>query len=322
MPKKTTDEFQLDKKNYYAFMVVPPSGKTTFQLRIPKKTVLWVLIISLFGVLLSFGGIAYGSRKTLNVKEYATLKSTTKAQTEEFERYDERIKAIQTTLKDLLDREEEMNRTMGRKRNTPKSRSSKKSAGRVFQREFSEIAKKDLSGNQKINEELSFLQQQVLATESSLRKLNYTLNQYLERLKKTPSIWPIYGSVRSRYGWRTHPVSGRVLFHKGIDIPAWIGAPVQSTADGVVEFAGWGGGYGWLVIVVHDYGYRSLYAHLSEILVSPGRDVQKGQVIGKVGDTGITTGPHVHYEIRRWHRSVEPTDYLDLDLFTALAKLW
>ena len=111
--------------------------------------------------------------------------------------------------------------------------------------------------------------------------------------------------------------------YKGIDIPSFIGAPIQATGDGVVEFSGWGGGYGWLIIVLHDYGgFRTVYAHLSERLVSSGMTVKKGQIIGRVGNSGNTTGPHVHYEIRQWNRATSPKKYLDLDLFTAGTRLW
>ena len=122
---------------------------------------------------------------------------------------------------------------------------------------------------------------------------------------------------------RIHPKTGRRQFHKGIDIPSWIGAPIQATADGVVEFSGWGGGYGWLVIILHEFGgYRTIYAHMSERLVSKGMQVSKGQVIGRVGQSGLTTGPHIHYEIRRYTQALAPRKYLDLDLFTAGTRMW
>ena len=151
----------------------------------------------------------------------------------------------------------------------------------------------------------------VVKTDTDLRKLSRSLASYEDRFNKTPSIWPVYGYIRSRYGWRIHPKTGRKQFHKGIDIPAWIGAPVQSTADGVIEFAGWGGGYGWLIIVNHEYGYRSLYAHLSEILVSPGRTVSKGQIIGKVGETELQQGPIFITKFGDGHGRY-PNQYLNL----------
>ena len=252
---------------------------------------------------------------------YSTLKSKAAEQDKQIERFEERVDAIHNTLKDLLNREEDMSKIIGRqKRRT--TNYSRKSKGNLFSQNFSTIGKGEPEVTDRLGQQLDFIQVQIIQTDSTLRSLDRQLAQYKDRFQKTPSIWPVYGTIRSRFGWRIHPKSGNRLFHKGIDIPAWIGAPVKATGDGVIEFAGWGGGYGWLIIINHEYGYRSLYAHLSEIMVNPGRTVTKGQIIGKVGETGITTGPHVHYEIRRWTRAVHPNEYLNLDLFTALTKLW
>lgn len=110
--------------------------------------------------------------------------------------------------------------------------------------------------------------------------------------------------------------------HKGIDIPSWRGAPIKSTADGVVSYAGWSGTFGNVVVIKHRYGFRTIYAHCTQLLVSKGAVVKKGDVIAQVGSTGLSTGSHVHYEVMRWNRSVSPKPYLDVDMFTASTKLW
>ena len=84
--------------------------------------------------------------------------------------------------------------------------------------------------------------------------------------------------------------------HKGIDIASWAGAPIQVTADGLIEYAGWSRTFGYVVVVDHNYGYRTIYAHCSQILVNKREFVKKGQVIAQVGSTGLSTGPHLHYE--------------------------
>ena len=137
------------------------------------------------------------------------------------------------------------------------------------------------------------------------------------RFEATPSIRPLYGRVMSRYGWRRHPVSKKRRFHKGIDIASWAGAPIHVTADGIVEYAGWSRTFGYVVVVNHNYGYRTYYAHCSQILVKRKEIVKKGQVIAQVGSTGLSTGPHLHYEIRKWNQRLNPIAYLDLDMFTA-----
>lgn len=105
----------------------------------------------------------------------------------------------------------------------------------------------------------------------------------------------------SPFGWRVHPVTGERRFHSGVDLAAMFGTPVQSTNTGTVVFAGWKGGYGNAVIVRYpDNQYETLYGHLSEILVKQGQVVQAKQTLGRVGSTGLSTGPHLHFELRRF----------------------
>jgi len=122
----------------------------------------------------------------------------------------------------------------------------------------------------------------------------------------TVFLWPLRGPLTSRFGFRVHPLFGRRHFHTGVDIAAPPGAPVHAAFDGTVLFAGWYGGYGKLVIVDHGDGLSTLYGHLSEILVTPGQHVTRTQVLGRVGSTGYTTGPHLHYEVRRNGRPIDP----------------
>lgn len=119
-------------------------------------------------------------------------------------------------------------------------------------------------------------------------------------------IWPLRGPVTSRFGFRRHPLFRRHLFHTGVDISAPRGTPVPAAHAGKVLFAGWYGGYGKLVILDHGDGVSTLYGHLSRISVKPGQTVSRKQVIGYVGSTGYSTGPHLHYEIRLNGRPVNP----------------
>ena len=119
------------------------------------------------------------------------------------------------------------------------------------------------------------------------------------RLNATPDIWPTEGgSITSYFGGRSNPFSGYGYdYHPGIDIGNDYGAPIYAGASGQVEFAGWFGGYGRYVKISHGYGYETAYGHMSSIAVSSGDYVKKGEVIGYVGSTGYSTGPHLHYEV-------------------------
>ncbi len=119
----------------------------------------------------------------------------------------------------------------------------------------------------------------------------------------------------ANYGYRLHPILGRIEFHSGIDIPGYIGAPVKATASGRVLSAGWTGGYGLVIVVEHQNGFRTVYAHLDKFLVRPGNEVVKGQIIGHCGSTGLSTGPHLHYEVRYNNKPINPVPFLDLNIF-------
>ncbi len=129
-------------------------------------------------------------------------------------------------------------------------------------------------------------------------------------LRKIPLGYPVFGRITSRYGYRIDPFSGKYEFHKGIDIRAKYGAPVRATADGIVEFAGKHPGYGKMVIIRHRYGFKTLYAHLSKVKTRAGKRVKVGTVIGYVGSTGKSTGPHLHYEVIRYRKAKNPVHYL------------
>ncbi len=132
------------------------------------------------------------------------------------------------------------------------------------------------------------------------------------RLADAPSLWPVMGRITSSFGERTDPMSesGKGEFHRGIDIAADYGDAVHATADGVVVNAGMGSGYGREVILSHGHGVKTLYAHLSAMTVETGETVSRGQIIGYVGQSGRSTGPHLHYEVRIHDTPVNPYRYM------------
>jgi len=125
-----------------------------------------------------------------------------------------------------------------------------------------------------------------------------------------PSIWPVRGQVTAGFGERLDPLSGEGAFHAGIDIAAPRGTTVECAADGIVVAAGYDAGYGNAILVDHGSGITSKYGHLSKIDVVIGQEVKRGQIIGAVGATGKTTGPHLHYEVHVRDMPVNPAKYL------------
>jgi murein DD-endopeptidase MepM/ murein hydrolase activator NlpD len=126
-----------------------------------------------------------------------------------------------------------------------------------------------------------------------------------------PSIWPVFGPLRSGVGMRSNPFGGSSIeYHKGQDIAAPTGTPVNATADGVVVIAGWVKGYGNGIYIDHGNGISTRYGHLSRIDVVVGQIIKQGQHLGLVGSTGRSTGPHLHYEVRINGQATNPLDYL------------
>jgi murein DD-endopeptidase MepM/ murein hydrolase activator NlpD len=113
-------------------------------------------------------------------------------------------------------------------------------------------------------------------------------------------IYPLSSAAptTSSFGWRTHPISGSRRFHSGVDIGAPMGAPVVAAGSGMIMSAGWNGGYGKTIVIQHNGVQQTLYGHLSEVFVQPGQRIEQGTVIGRVGSTGNSTGPHLHFETR------------------------
>ena len=174
-------------------------------------------------------------------------------------------------------------------------------------------ADQDHSKLEILNSNLSYLEEELAFTSSALDDLLKNYKTYDRQLDFIPTIWPLARDRRisSGFGYRRHPVHKRVILHQGIDIPSRTGTPVRATAEGQVTIAGNRGGYGLLVEINHGNGYRTRYGHNSRLAVRVGQKVKKGQIIAYVGNTGTSTGPHVHYEVRLNNVPVDPRPYLN-----------
>jgi murein DD-endopeptidase MepM/ murein hydrolase activator NlpD len=140
------------------------------------------------------------------------------------------------------------------------------------------------------------------------------LYEFLENQKSmfacTPSIWPSKGWVSSTFGYRISPFTNEREFHNGLDVSARIGTPIIAPSDGVVSSIGRTYGFGTILTINHGYGFKTRYAHLSEVLVKKGQAVKRGEKIALVGDSGRTTGPHLHYEVHLKGIPVNPMNYI------------
>lgn len=149
---------------------------------------------------------------------------------------------------------------------------------------------------------------------AKMRRLEEDMSAYESILRQrgyTPTLWPVQGTLEGGFGGRRNPFGGGGYeFHSGQDIEAAWGAPVVAGAAGRVSFVGWQNGYGQLVVVDHGDGLTTKYGHLSHIDVELDQSVSRGQLLGKVGSTGRSTGPHLHYEVRINDQAVNPLPFL------------
>jgi murein DD-endopeptidase MepM/ murein hydrolase activator NlpD len=150
--------------------------------------------------------------------------------------------------------------------------------------------------SRQINKDLSVLEQRFVA-QSQL-------------LSSTPSIAPVHGILTDGFGGRSDPFTGEQGTHNAVDISSAVGQAVRAPADGIVVKSEWANGYGNVIYLSHGYGFSTRYGHLSSFAVRPGQRVKRGDVIGYVGSTGRSTGPHLHYEVRLNNNAVNPLEYI------------
>ena len=158
--------------------------------------------------------------------------------------------------------------------------------------------------------DLSALADRAGTLSGRLEDVDELLQERRLKISSTPAISPVKGILTSGFGYRRDPVHGGRAFHQGLDIAASRGFPVRAAADGMVTRAGRIGGLGKAIYIAHGFGVGTRYGHLSKIRVEPGQEIRRGDVIGEVGNTGRSTGYHLHYEVHVDGKAVNPLAYI------------
>jgi murein DD-endopeptidase MepM/ murein hydrolase activator NlpD len=160
---------------------------------------------------------------------------------------------------------------------------------------------------------LAYTSTEIKRLGGTLGEVSPALNQTLEREEAMPLGYPVPTHIRttSNFGYRRSPFGWSFEFHNGLDFSAPFGTPIQATAAGTVVEAGWKGPFGLAVVIDHGYGHKTLYGHMSTLQASVGAQVQRGSVIGLVGSTGRSTGPHLHYTVYQGGAAVNPREFID-----------
>lgn len=235
----------------------------------------------------------------------------------------ERISSLETTYETMLDRLDELEAAQDEAR-AKRAAQRDRVAGLVARKREveSQLAAQEQQ-HTALLAELDTDAQRYRAAIDDLETESQKLRQRLAALASKPSNastvaqrsssgfqWPVNGTITSGFGYRTHPVLGYQRLHAGTDFGAATGTPIVAADGGVVVSAGWLGGYGNAIVISHGGGIATLYAHQSRLAVSAGSSVSRGQVIGYVGSTGMSTGPHLHFEVRVNGTPVDAARYL------------
>ncbi len=231
-----------------------------------------------------------------------------------------RVDQISSVLKDIENRDDNIYRTIFEAEPIP---SEERKAGiggvdRYNSLKGYENSKRIISTTKKIDQ----LSREMFVQSKSFDQVYKLAKNKAKMLASIPGIQPISNKdlkrIASYFGYRIHPIYKVLRMHEGIDFTAPVGTPIYATGDGVIEHLKHKmTGYGKVIMINHGYGYETLYAHMSKRIAKPGQHVKRGEIIGYVGNTGRSTGPHVHYEVRKNGKPVNPIHFFYQDLTPA-----
>ncbi len=298
------------KKRYFTIMVIPHNEETVLNLRIPLYLFQALSIMLVAGLVAGFVWINSVFDDQERAAEIARLRSQNRILNEDIDRMTHETEALLEYVKEMETLTMEVRALV----DLPVRETPPADGVAVF------LAGLDLprmlasrGGNPVVDRNssnISHLQGFLPALNEDLSQLKEDVQDYKLEQAATPSIWPARGRVTSGFGPRASPFSGRREFHYGIDIAAPRGTPLYAAADGRIAVATYRRGMGNTITIEHGYGYRTLYAHLSGFAVREGQAVVKGELIGYMGSTGFSTGPHLHYEVHVNGVAVDPRGFL------------
>ena len=234
----------------------------------------------------------------------------------QYEVLEQQVDRMQIVMADLQQRDDNLYRVLFEAEPIPLS-SRLGAAGQVaYYDSIAQMTNSQLASQ--LTKKVDILEKAVYAQAKSYDEILLLAKEQEFRLENLPAIQPVLNKdltrVASGYGWRVDPIYHTRKFHAGMDFTSPIGTDVYATGNGKVEFVGWKQGYGNCVIIDHGYNYQTLYAHLSKSLTVVGRKVHRGDIIALVGNTGKSTGPHLHYEVRFKGQPLDPRNFYFQDL--------
>lgn len=305
-------------KRKYTFMMVSHRGDNAHSFSVSVKA-LQIFGATVLSVFLIAGSViayeTYSAKKVANKavaehQELETLRANKDSQEDKINQLAVAANDLQKQLENIDRLETEVKRALGSGQSVGVSRSGVEREGRAN----IELNGRGGPGEATVENlilQVKNLQDEVVRKKASLSELKLNLDERNAKIESTPNIHPSPGAeMTSRFGGRSSPMGIGSTNHQGVDLANAYGAPIYATAAGTVVQSGWNGGYGRYIEIEHGYGFTTAYAHNSANYVSVGQRVEKGQQIGAVGNSGYSTGPHVHYEVKINGNVVNPERFL------------
>jgi murein DD-endopeptidase MepM/ murein hydrolase activator NlpD len=293
-----------DSDRFFTIMLV--FSQRTFRWSLARKTILWTVGIVLGIWAVAMIGSAYGFWATKKIMSFSQLQQDTENQQRQLKESLSQAQGLEDQVKTLKHQVDELMKLINPATPIPEAPSSKPN---------------QIGMPTPTTEKISQLKDEIERTWSQAKAMQARMDPIIDRWNHTPSIPPTAGYLSSGFGIRISPFSqpneqdeGLLGFHTGYDISNAINTPIQVTANGIVESAGWQTGYGNAVVIRHTDELETLYGHLNQIdpKIKVGQQVSRGDIIGYMGQTGRATGVHLHYEVRVNSKPVDPGPYLRL----------
>lgn len=300
-------------KRYITLLVLTNHASRTRQIRVPVKLFKAAVAAGILFTLVLLAGIFDYAMVRSSYSEYYTLKKEYTAQKIELQSFSSKIKEMESQIArlSLFDKKLRIIANIEAPKETAHADQIMGLGGASADDEPISSPSAQLDGLvTRMRSDIKRLEHQASFQEISFAELQEQLVKKASFLAGTPSIWPARGWITSTYGDRISPFTGRPQMHKGLDIANRVGTNVISPANGIVVKAGANSGLGKSVVISHGYGMKTTYGHLSEIFVKTGQRVQRGEKIAAMGNTGRSTGPHLHYEVTYNDISVNPSKYI------------
>jgi len=291
-------------------MFLSEEARKVRQLKFPKYLLTLLLIVTLSGGAFLFYGIHHYLTVKSELPEIVSLREENRQQKVQLLALSKKIQEITVEMKELRDLDQKL-KVMANIENGEKGEQLAGIGGSDASLQFADVSMEKAHETlvRLLHKSLDGLEDEVeIRKKEKIELYDYLKNQKA-MLSCTPSIWPAKGWISSGFGSRTSPFTNHKEFHKGVDICNRKGTAVVAPADGIVASVGTNHGYGKMLTITHGYGLKTVYAHLDKILVKKGGHVKRGQKIAIMGDSGRTTGPHLHYEVHVKNVPVNPKNY-------------